>query len=107
MTVHDAPPRQREAGKRLAYRSALVPVFLDDVNGEAMKRAAKLLGPGASIECVFIVVVPSRLPLDTPLAPDDEERVRRCALPRARTGRAPRHRARAGCPTASGTARRR
>jgi KUP system potassium uptake protein len=83
MTVHDAPPRQLEAGKRLAYRSALVPVFLDDVNGEAMKRAAKLLGPGASIECVFIVVVPPRLPLDTPLAPEDEERVR-CVLEAAR-----------------------
>lgn len=65
------------------YRSALVPVFLGDVNGDAMERAAKLVGPGADIECVFLVIVPPRLPLDTALKPHDEE-VARSVLESAR-----------------------
>lgn len=74
MAHGDAAPASAPAVPPLAYRSALVPVFLDDVQGEAMERAAKLVGTGADIECVFLVIVPSKLPLDTPLAPDEEQR---------------------------------
>lgn len=74
MAHRDERPQTPHAAQALAYRSALVPVFLDDVNGEAMERAAKLVGPGADIECVFLVIVPPKLPLDTPLAPEEEQR---------------------------------
>jgi APA family basic amino acid/polyamine antiporter len=47
----------------VAYHSALVPIFGTDVNTEAMARAAKLVGPDAEIEAVYVLTVPRELGL--------------------------------------------
>jgi APA family basic amino acid/polyamine antiporter len=49
--------------KELAYRSAIVPVFGDDVSGRAMRAAAKLVDPDASVDAIFFLEVPPQLPL--------------------------------------------
>jgi APA family basic amino acid/polyamine antiporter len=62
----------------LQYRSALVPIFGSDVSASAMRSAAKLVGPDATVDAVYVLPVPSQLPLDGPL--EDEEQVGRNAL---------------------------
>jgi len=47
----------------VGYRSALVPILGEDVNNEAMARAARLLGPDAAVEALYLVKVPGRLSL--------------------------------------------
>jgi nucleotide-binding universal stress UspA family protein len=68
-------PAAPEGYKELAYRSALVPVFGDDVSGRAMRAAAKLVDPNASVDAIFFLEVPPQLPLDAGLE-DQEDRAR-------------------------------
>ncbi len=63
---------------QLEYRSALVPIFGEDVSGRAIRAAAKLVGEGASVNCVFVIRVPSRLSIDAGM--EAEEAVARSAL---------------------------
>ena len=70
----------------LAYGSALVPMFGSDVNGQALGRAAALVGDGAAIDALYVIRVPEQLPLDAAME-QEEERARRVlevALLRAR-----------------------
>jgi APA family basic amino acid/polyamine antiporter len=56
----------------VAYRSALVPIFGTDVNTEAMSRAAKLVGPDAEVEALYVLRVPPELRLDQGLEQEEE-----------------------------------
>jgi APA family basic amino acid/polyamine antiporter len=68
--------------KELEYGSALVPLFSTDVDGSALRAAAKLVGPDAVVDCVYVLRVPSHLPLDARL--DDEEQIGRSVCEAAR-----------------------
>jgi APA family basic amino acid/polyamine antiporter len=56
----------------VAYHSALVPIFGTDVSTEAMARAAKLVGPDAEIEALYVLMVPRELELDQGLEEEEE-----------------------------------
>ncbi len=71
---------QRPAGP--GYRTALVPIFGDDVSAAAIGRAAKLIGKGGVIHAVFVLPVPSQLPLQEGL--EQEEAQGRSVLESAR-----------------------
>jgi len=66
----------------VAYHSALVPIFGTDVNTEAMARAAKLVGPDAEVEALYVLTVPRELELQQGL--DEEEQLARNVLEVAR-----------------------
>jgi nucleotide-binding universal stress UspA family protein len=68
--------------KELEYGSALVPLFSSDVDGSALRAAAKLVGPEATVDCVYVLRVPAHLPLDARL--DDEEQIGRGVCEAAR-----------------------
>jgi basic amino acid/polyamine antiporter, APA family len=66
--------RPRPAGFRpLEYRSALLPLFGDDLDERALRRAALLLGDDARVDALYVIEVPHSLPLDAPL-PEAESR---------------------------------
>ena len=70
----------------LEYRSAIVPIFGTDVDASALRTAAKLVGEDAMVEAIYVLRVPSQLPLDSGL--DDEEQLGLRVLENARlTGR--------------------
>jgi APA family basic amino acid/polyamine antiporter len=56
----------------LEYRSALVPIFGTDVSARALRAAAKLVGPDATVDAVYVLRVPTQLPLDGPLEREEE-----------------------------------
>jgi len=66
----------------LEYHSALVPIFGTDVSANALRAAAKLVGPDATVDALYVVRVPSQLALDGPL--DREESLGRNVLEAAR-----------------------
>ncbi len=66
----------------VAYRSALVPIFGTSVDNEAMARAAKLVGPDAAVEAIYVLQVPSDLALEHGV--EEEERLARNVLEVAR-----------------------
>jgi APA family basic amino acid/polyamine antiporter len=68
--------------QELAYGSALVPIFGTDVNGDAMRAAAKLAGESATVDALYVIQVPPQLSLEAGL--DDEERRAREVLDAAR-----------------------
>jgi APA family basic amino acid/polyamine antiporter len=68
--------------KELEYGSALVPLFSTDVDGRTLRAAARLVGPDAAVDCVYVIDVPSHLPVDARL--DHEEAVGRSVLEAAR-----------------------
>ena len=57
----------------VAYHSALVPILGTSVDNEAMARAAKLVGPDAAVEAVYVLKVPEQLPLDGGLEKEERE----------------------------------
>lgn len=64
------------------YRTALVPIFGDDVSAAAIGRVAKLIGKGGVINAVFVLPVPPQLPLQEGL--EREEARGRSVLESAR-----------------------
>jgi len=71
---HRVLHRQRPAFFiELEYRSAIVPIFGTDVDARALRTAAKLVGPDAMVEAIYVLRVPSQLSLDAGL--DDEEQL--------------------------------
>jgi APA family basic amino acid/polyamine antiporter len=68
--------------KELAYGSALVPIFGTDVSAQAMRRATRLAGEGASVDAVYVIPVPHQLSLDAGM--EEEEEVGRTVLDSAR-----------------------
>jgi APA family basic amino acid/polyamine antiporter len=64
------------------YRTALVPIFGDDVSASALRSAAKLIGEDGVVYAVFVLPVPSQLSLESGL--EDEEAQGRAVLESAR-----------------------
>ena len=78
------PRPERPVGfVEVAYRSALVPILGTSVDNEAMARAAKLVGPDAAVEAVYVLKVPGELPLNNG-GMEEEERMARRVLEVAR-----------------------
>ena len=68
--------------EELEYRTALVPIFGDDVSAEALHGAAKLIGEDGVVYAVFVLPVPSQLSLESGL--EEEEAHGRSVLESAR-----------------------
>jgi APA family basic amino acid/polyamine antiporter len=67
------PRRQRPVSFiELEYRSALVPIFGDDLDATALRTAAKLVGEGALVEAVYVLRVPNQLSLDAGLEEEEQ-----------------------------------
>ncbi len=64
------------------YRTALVPIFGDDVSASALRSAAKLIGESGVVYAIFVLPVPSQLPLEGGL--EEEEAHGRSVLESAR-----------------------
>src|ERR1700731_3322885 len=68
--------------EELEYRTALVPIFGDDVSASALRGAAKLIGKDGVLYAIFVLPVPSQLSLEAGL--EDEEAQGRSVLESAR-----------------------
>jgi APA family basic amino acid/polyamine antiporter len=66
----------------LDYRTALVPIFGEDVSASALSSAAKLIGADGVVYAIFVLPVPSQLSLDAGL--QEEEAQGRSVLESAR-----------------------
>jgi APA family basic amino acid/polyamine antiporter len=75
---HERPPDFEE----LDYRTALVPIFGDDVSAAALSGAAKLIGADGVVYAVYVLPVPSQLSLEAGL--EEEEAHGRSVLETAR-----------------------
>jgi APA family basic amino acid/polyamine antiporter len=77
------PRAQRpEDFQELEYRTALVPIFGDDVSASALHSAAKLIGEEGLVYAVYVLPVPSQLSLEAGL--EEEELHGRSVLESAR-----------------------
>jgi basic amino acid/polyamine antiporter, APA family len=74
----ERPPDFQELG----YRTALVPIFGDDVSASALSSAAKLIGEDGVVYAIFVLPVPSQLSLEAGL--EEEEAQGRSVLESAR-----------------------
>jgi basic amino acid/polyamine antiporter, APA family len=74
----ERPPDFQE----LDYRTALVPIFGDDVSANALSSAAKLIGVDGVVYAIFVLPVPSQLSLEAGL--EEEEAQGRSVLESAR-----------------------
>jgi APA family basic amino acid/polyamine antiporter len=74
----ERPPDFHELG----YRTALVPIFGEDVSASALSSAAKLIGEEGVVYAIFVLPVPSQLSLDSGL--EEEEAQGRSVLESAR-----------------------
>jgi APA family basic amino acid/polyamine antiporter len=68
--------------EQLGYRTALVPIFGDDVSAAALSSAAKLIGEDGVLYAIFVLPVPSQLSLEAGL--EEEEAQGRSVLESAR-----------------------
>jgi APA family basic amino acid/polyamine antiporter len=66
----------------VSYKSALVPIFGDDIDADAMHRAAAVVDPDAVVEAVYVLEVPREHHL--PEGFEEQEYEARCALDVAR-----------------------
>jgi basic amino acid/polyamine antiporter, APA family len=66
----------------LGYRTALVPIFGEDVSAAALRRAARLIGEEGVVYAIFVLRVPNQLSLDAGM--QDEEAQGRAVLESAR-----------------------
>jgi APA family basic amino acid/polyamine antiporter len=57
----------------LDYRTALVPIFGDDVSASALRGAAKLIGSEGVVYAIFVLPVPSQLSLEAGLEAEEGE----------------------------------
>jgi APA family basic amino acid/polyamine antiporter len=82
-TTTRAPRHERPADfEELDYKTALVPIFGDDVSAAALKGAAKLIGEHGVVYAIFVLPVPSQLSLEAGL--EEEEAHGRSVLESAR-----------------------
>jgi hypothetical protein len=77
-----ARPERPEDFQELDYRTALVPIFGDDVSAQALHSAAKLIGSDGVVFAVFVLPVPRQLSLEAGLV--EEEAHGRSVLESAR-----------------------
>lgn len=83
VSSHRIPRAERPPDfQALGYRTALVPIFGDDVSAAALASAAKLIGYEGVVYAVFVLPVPSQLSLEAGL--EEEEEAGRSALESAR-----------------------
>ena len=68
--------------EELDYRTALVPIFGDDVSASALSSAAKLIGAEGVVYAIYVLPVPSQLSLEAGL--EEEEAHGRSVLETAR-----------------------
>jgi APA family basic amino acid/polyamine antiporter len=68
--------------QELDYRTALVPIFGEDISAAALHSAAKLIGEDGVVYAIFVLPVPSQLSLEAGL--EDEEAQGRSVLESAR-----------------------
>ncbi len=68
--------------QELEYRTALVPIFGDDVSAQALHSAARLIGEDGVVYAVFVLPVPRQLSLEAGL--EEEEAHGRAVLESAR-----------------------
>jgi APA family basic amino acid/polyamine antiporter len=66
----------------VSYKSALVPIFGEDIDADAMHRAAAVVDPDAVVEAVYVLEVPREH--DLPEGFEQQEYEARCALDIAR-----------------------
>jgi APA family basic amino acid/polyamine antiporter len=82
-TTTRAPRRERPPDfEELEYKTALVPIFGEDVSASALISAAKLIGAEGVVYAVYVLPVPSQLSLESGL--EDEEAGGRSVLESAR-----------------------
>ena len=77
-----ARPERPADFEELEYRTALVPIFGDDVSASALSGAAKLIGEEGVVYAIFVLPVPSQLSLEAGL--EEEEAQGRSVLESAR-----------------------
>jgi basic amino acid/polyamine antiporter, APA family len=68
--------------EELEYKTALVPIFGDDVSASALRAAAKLIGEEGVVYAIYVLPVPSQLSLESGL--EEEEAHGRSVLESAR-----------------------
>jgi len=68
--------------EELEYKTALVPIFGDDVSASALSSAAKLIGEDGVVYAIYVLPVPSQLSLEAGL--EEEEARGRSVLESAR-----------------------
>ena len=68
--------------EELEYKTALVPIFGDDVSASALSSAAKLIGSEGVVYAIYVLPVPSQLSLESGL--EEEEAQGRSVLESAR-----------------------
>ena len=81
-TVRIERPARPPDFQVLAYRTALVPIFGQDVSAAALRRAAKLVGEEGVVYAIFVLAVPNQLSLDAGM--EAEETQGRAVLESAR-----------------------
>jgi basic amino acid/polyamine antiporter, APA family len=82
-TTTRTPRHERPADfEELDYKTALVPIFGDDVSAAALKGAAKLIGENGVVYAIYVLPVPSQLSLEAGL--EEEEAHGRSVLESAR-----------------------
>jgi APA family basic amino acid/polyamine antiporter len=77
-----ARPERPADFAELGYRTALVPIFGDDISASALSAAAKLIGEDGVVYAVYVLPVPSQLSLEAGL--EEEEAHGRSVLESAR-----------------------
>jgi APA family basic amino acid/polyamine antiporter len=77
-----ARPERPPDFEELEYKTALVPIFGDDVSASALSGAAKLIGADGVVYAVYVLQVPSQLSLEAGL--EEEEAHGRSVLEIAR-----------------------
>jgi APA family basic amino acid/polyamine antiporter len=75
-------PQRPADFEELDYRTALVPIFGDDVSATALSSAAKLIGEEGVVYAIYVLPVPSQLSLESGL--EEEEARGRSVLESAR-----------------------
>ena len=81
-TTRTARHERPEHFEELEYKTALVPIFGDDVSATALISAAKLIGTGGVVYAIYVLPVPSQLSLESGL--EEEEAHGRSVLESAR-----------------------
>jgi APA family basic amino acid/polyamine antiporter len=77
-----ARPERPPDFEELEYKTALVPIFGDDVSASALSSAAKLIGAEGVVYAIYVLPVPSQLSLEAGL--EEEEAHGRSVLETAR-----------------------
>ena len=68
-----ARPERPADFQALGYRTALVPIFGDDVSASSLSSAAKLIGEDGVVYAVFVLPVPSQLSLEAGLEAEEAQ----------------------------------